>query len=96
VGPSTWLKRYRAPWRRGQEEETHLIGLVNVGVHAVLDHLLHQQGVGLVADLSKQSGDTILRPRLVFTKSPASGMGFGNSFLSTTDIPQMTDSAQHS
>lgn len=54
----------------------HLISLIDVGIHAVLDHLLHQQGVGLVTDLSKHQRDSM---SLVSTNSSTTGMGFGNS-----------------
>ena len=33
--------------------ETNLVGLVDVSAHTMLDHLLYQQGVGLVTDLPK-------------------------------------------
>lgn len=39
------------PLDRGKEAD--LVGFINIGVHTVLDHLLHQQGVGLIADLTK-------------------------------------------
>ena len=40
-----------------EEQGAYLISLIDVGIHAVLDHLLHQQGVGLVTDLSKTPGE---------------------------------------
>lgn len=61
----------------GKGEETHLVGLIDTGTHTVLDHLLHQQGVGLVTDLTKQKreaglglrgatrGGALADPRLV-------------------------------
>ena len=43
----------RLPPCHRRRREANLVRFVDVGVHTVLDHLLHQQGVGLVADLSK-------------------------------------------
>ena len=37
--------------------ETNLVGLVDVGAHTMLDHLLYQQGVGLITDLPKPERD---------------------------------------
>lgn len=58
-----------------REKEADLIGFIDFGVHTVLDHLLHQQRVGLVTDLSKPKrrqvrggGDHVNSP-----DTPASG-----------------------
>lgn len=51
--PSALLKEPEVSPESGKGEETHLVGLVDVGAHTMLDHLLYQQGVGLVTDLPK-------------------------------------------
>lgn len=42
--PSALLKEPEVFPESGKGEETHLVGLVDVGIHTMLDHLLYQQG----------------------------------------------------
>lgn len=53
TGPLCPAEEAQSPPESGRRRDANLVGVIDVRVHAVLDHLLHQQGVGLVADLSK-------------------------------------------
>lgn len=50
--PAALLQKQRLLPSQGRRD-ANLVGFIDVGVHAVLDHFFYQQGVGLIADLSK-------------------------------------------